>query len=242
MLRTLLRASAVAATFLLGGAAQAADIAPAAGYDWTGFYLGANVGYGWGSTSYSSDVRVFGAPAAAPARAPIASGSPVDIDYDGIVGGGQIGYNMQIHGLVLGLEADVSASGVQGDTKSSDNAPCQDQGCSAEANWFGTGRLRVGYAIDSFLPYVTGGAAVVGIQGDVDKSGCDGGCSYDDTTWGWTLGGGVEWGFADNWSAKAEYLYINVDSPDFSGQGGGNVKSDNLDINVVRVGINYRIQ
>ena len=243
MLKNWICAAIIATVGVFGGSAQAADVAPDASYDWTGFYLGANVGYGWGSADYSYDASLLGAPGAAPValRAFARSTSPVGIDYDGIVGGGQIGYNWQINGVVLGLEVDASASGVDGDQHTQNNPPCFVEGCSAQVDWFGTGRARIGYAIDSFMPFVTGGVALAGLQGSADNEACGSGCDYNDTSWGWTVGGGVEWGFADRWSAKAEYLYTNFGAPDFSGPLGKNVSSDDVTLNVVRVGINYRI-
>ncbi|MFN4142995.1 outer membrane protein [Aestuariivirga sp.] len=212
---------------LLGGTAHAADIVPAPGYDWTGFYIGANVGYGWGDTEYTYEGLM-------------GPSSSVDFDYDGIVGGGAIGYNWQHDSIVFGIEADISASGISGDeTRPPEEAPCYEEGCSADINWFGTGRVRVGYALDNVMPFITGGVAAVGLEGDADEGACGfvGSCGFDDTKWGWTVGGGLELGLTESWSAKAEYLYVGVDAPDFNED---STSADDLDFSVIRVGVNYR--
>jgi len=97
--------------------------------------------------------------------------------------------------------------------------------------------------MNDVMPFVTGGAALVGYHGDADKGACgyDGSCGYDDTAWGWTVGGGVEWGFAARWSAKAEYLYVNVDAPAFSGPGGRQVRAGDLDFSTLRIGVDYHL-
>lgn len=225
---------AVALCGVMSGAVQAADLAPPAAYDWTGVYLGASLGYGFGENDYTYHSPFTGGPPA--------SDDVTSLDYDGVFGGGQIGANMQTGSIVLGIEADLSASGISGDRKTRETAPCFEDGCKAEVNWFGTGRLRLGYAFDTLMPFVTGGAALLGVEGEADQGACDylGGCSFNDTVWGWTLGGGVEWGFAGNWSAKAEYLYVSADAPDFSGPSGRNVTADDLDFNLFRLGFNYR--
>ncbi len=221
-----------------GGAAHAADVTPAAGFGWSGFYLGASAGYGFGDTDYA-----YHPPDLTASPAFVENYPALGVDYDGGMIGGQLGYNLQAGAVVLGLEADVSASGIRGETSTRDAPPCFEEGCSAEIGWFGTGRLRLGYDLDGFMPFVTGGAALVGFSGDADKGACgySGSCGFSDTAWGWTLGGGVEWGFADHWSAKAEYLYVNVDAPDFSGPGGKQVSAGDLDVSAIRIGVNYHL-
>ena len=231
-------AVAIAACGVIGGAAQAADVTPAAGFQWSGFYLGASAGYGFGDTDYRYFPPDFTAAPSVVAKEP-----PVGISYDGGMLGGQLGYNYQAGSLVLGVEADVSASAIRGDRSTTEAPPCFEDGCSAEIDWFGTGRLRLGYALNDVMPFITGGAALVGLRGDADKGACgyNGSCGYDDTAWGWTLGGGMEWGFAERWSAKAEYLYVYVDAPGFSGPGGKQVSAGDLDFSTLRIGVDYHL-
>ncbi len=143
--------------------------APAATlFNWTGFYIGAHGGYGWGD---------FG------------GASP-----EGGFGGGQIGVNYQFApNWVWGVEADVSGSGVKDDFL----------GASVKTDVFGTARLRLGYTVDRTMIYGTGGLAWA------DTKLNDGLVSNSQTNFGWTIGGGLEYAFAPNWTAKVEYLYAD---------------------------------
>ena len=109
---------------------KAPVVAPVPVFSWTGFYLGANAGYAWGSSNgYADDLGI----------------SP-----DGWVGGGQVGFNYQLgNNVVIGVEADLQGSGIK------DTA----YGFESKLDYFGTVRARVGYAFDTVLPYVTGGFA-----------------------------------------------------------------------------------
>ncbi|WP_029352455.1 outer membrane protein [Bosea sp. 117] len=181
--------------------APAAIIAPA--FNWTGFYLGVNAGYGWGSGSGLTD--------------------DLGIDPDGWLAGGQIGVNYQFgNNVVLGAEADIQGS----DFKDNDDF----YGVRSKMDYFGTVRARLGYAFDNVLPYVTGGLAWGHNEIKYD------GFTSDKTHVGWTVGGGVEWGFAPNWTAKAEYLYM-----DFGDEYYDSIGADaGLTANVLRAGLNYK--
>jgi outer membrane immunogenic protein len=180
----------------------------AAPYNWTGFYIGINGGGGFGgSTSFS---------------APFPSAS---FDTSGGVVGGTIGYNWQMGQLVLGLEGDGDWSDIRG------SAACgAGTTCSLHNDWLATGRGRIGYAFDRFMPYFTGGAAFGNVKTTIAGIG-----SSDDTKVGWTVGGGIEANLAGPWSAKIEYLY--ADLGDSSSVLGSNA---NFRTNLVRGGINYR--
>jgi outer membrane immunogenic protein len=171
-------------------------------YSWTGFYVGINGGYGWGSSSWD--------------------GIPGFSPQGGLVGG-TAGYNWQIGQWVWGLEGDIDWSDIKGSTTTN----CFG-GCQTSNNWLSTVRGRVGYAVDRWLPYITGGAAFGDIKATTP------GLSADNTNAGWTVGGGVEFAFAGPWSAKLEYLYVDL--------GNTNVGAENVDFrtNIVRAGINYK--
>ena len=175
-------------------------------FTWTGAYVGVNGGYGFGSSNFST---------------PFTTGS---FDINGGLVGGTLGYNYQVNQIVFGLEADLDASWIKG------SATCGGFTCQTKNTWLGTVRGRLGYAAGNFMPYVTGGLAV----GDINTS-IPGVGSASDTNAGWTIGGGVEYAFNGPWSAKVEYLYVDL------GRGGA-IGSSNADFttNIVRAGLNYR--
>jgi outer membrane immunogenic protein len=140
-------------------------------------------------------------------------------DPSGIAGGLQAGYNWQSGQFVFGGETDIQASGAD-DTFAA---------WKFSNLWFGTLRGRVGAAFNNFLLYGTFGLA----YGDLD--GQLGGVSESKTEIGWAGGVGVEYGFAPNWSAKAEYLYMDLGDRHFNITGMDN----GLQANIFRLGVNY---
>ena len=143
-----------------------------------------------------------------------------DLDDDGgFVGGAQAGYNYQIGSFVVGLEGDIQYADFGGDDRFDfDGDGILDDDFNT-SDWFGTVRARAGVAFDRALIYATGGFAFA-----------------DDAT-GWTVGGGLEYAFTNNLSAKIEGLYVNLDQDDnFPG-----LDLDNdAEFGVVRAGLNFR--
>jgi outer membrane immunogenic protein len=137
----------------------------------------------------------------------------------GFVGGGQFGYNWQRGAFVFGAEADIQLTSAD-DTF----APYK-----FSNPWFGTVRGRIGYAMNNILFYATGGLAIGDITGEA------GGLSETKTETGWTVGAGMEVGFAPAWSAKVEYLYMDLGSRAFLATGNEN----GFENNVLRIGVNY---
>jgi outer membrane immunogenic protein len=184
-----------------------------AAYNWTGFYLGINGGYGWGRSHWSA----FGSNA----------------DPSGGLVGGTIGYNWQGPGSpwVFGLEGDIDWSGIKG---SFTNAACP-TGCETRNSWLGTARGRVGYAFDRVLPYFTGGLAV----GDVQANQV-GFAGASDTKAGWTVGAGVEAAIVGNLTAKVEYLYADLGNISCAAGSCSVPTNVNFRTNVVRAGLNVR--
>lgn len=217
MKANLLKLSLIAAASFVASNALAADLprpvykAPAYVaepiFSWTGFYVGANVGYGFGKSDWAF---------------PAASTSP-----KGILAGGQLGYNYQIGSFVFGLEGDYDYSGMKGDTA------CLGGTCSTKNSWLATGRGRIGYAFDRFLPYITGGVAFGNIKAEHTILG-----NASSNRTGYALGGGLEYAFLGAWSLRAEYLYVDLGS--FDPGPAPIVNSVNFKANVVRAGINYR--
>jgi outer membrane immunogenic protein len=214
MKRILLSGVALAA---LTGSAAAADIprrvetvtkAPAYVtpiYNWTGPYIGLNAGGGWARSS-------FGAPFAG------------DLRTSGALAGVTLGYNWQAGQMVYGLESDIDWSNLRGST------PCGATTCDVRNSWLATVRGRLGFAVDRFMPYITGGLALGDIRTNVAGIG-----SGSTTKAGWTLGGGVEFAVAAPWTVKLEYLYADL------GRGGGVAGTDaSFRANILRAGLNYR--
>lgn len=219
MKKLLAFATALSGFLAFVGSASAADVTVDPGYDWTGPYIGLQAGYGWGDTQ------------------PTFAASTADVNYDGFIGGIEAGYNWQSNNFVFGIEIDGSFSDINGDELGV-NTPCVTPGeaCSADVDWLATGRLRMGYAIDRLMPFITGGLAVGGVDGTFDFGACT--CDVDDTTVGWTVGGGIEWAIDDSWSVKAEYLYVDLGKPSISGTNTF-VGTDNYDFSIARLGVNF---
>ncbi|MGY3033388.1 outer membrane immunogenic protein [Bradyrhizobium sp. USDA 4354] len=138
----------------------------------------------------------------------------------GFVGGVQAGYNFQNGPWVFGVEGDIQATGAD-DTF----APWK-----FSNPWFGTLRGRAGYAFSNVLFYGTAGLAFGELRGQTF------GWTESHTTAGWTIGAGAEVGLAPNWSAKLEYLYIDLSTSQFAITG----VSNGYSASVVRAGVNYR--
>jgi outer membrane immunogenic protein len=154
-----------------------------------------------------------------------------NLDLSGGVIGGTAGFNWQTGQVVLGIEGDADRSDVRGTT----SAFCA-AGCATRNDWLGTVRGRVGYAFDRFLPYLAGGLAV----GDI-KATTPGFSGASQTNLGWTVGAGVEAAIVGNWSAKAEYLHVDLGNFN-CGLSCGLATPDNVSLNadLVRGGVNYR--
>jgi outer membrane immunogenic protein len=261
-------------------------------YDWTGFYIGGNVGYSWGRSNSQLSLLDAGT---------IVSAANAKFDMDGVIGGGQLGYNWQRDKWVFGLEADIQGS----DQKGSTLAACAGAPASAatattvagvssacaightgdttpfnvaalpvtytlsqKLDWFGTVRGRIGstFIAPTFLAYVTGGLAygdikttstvsgtnLVGAQGvNTPPLSVPVFASFSNTSLraGWTLGAGIEGVVSGNWTAKLEYLYIDLGDVSGTfitpaiGPSGGFLRSSynsHITDNILRVGLNYR--
>jgi outer membrane immunogenic protein len=145
--------------------------------------------------------------------------------------GGTVGYNYQFGQGVVGLEGDIDWANINGTT----NTLCP-FGCKTSDHWLSTVRGRLGYAADRFMPFVTGGAAF----GDI-RASTPGFAGANQTNAGWTVGAGLEFAIAGNWTAKAEYLYVNLGKFN-CGISCGALVTDNVSFttNIVRAGVNYR--
>jgi outer membrane immunogenic protein len=218
--------------------------------DWTGFYAGLNIGYGWSGHA----VKVSGDPQTQTAIAIGIVPSALADDPSGVVGGVQAGYSHQIRWLVLGVEADFQGADISARQSVSPSVPpffTFTTTVEQDLGFLGTLRGRIGITpAAGLLFYGTGGFAYgdVRLSGSVGNPGCIGICasgSRSGLETGWTVGGGVEYSFATRWSVKAEYLYYDLgsESLDISDSRFPGVvprfRAD-FDGNVTRVGVNYR--
>lgn len=243
------KASLVAMVMVIGGtaAAAAADLmrpsyvkAPrleAALYDWTGFYLGINAGYGVGRnlTSAGFTGTVFT--------------ETNRLAPQGGLGGAQAGYNWQtgnfgLGHVVLGVETDIQAADLKDDRCGVFSLPaCSAFGLnySQRLGWFGTVRGRVGLANGPVLSYVTGGFAYGNVRTSVTE--IPDSFATSQTRTGWTIGSGVEAAIAGNWTGKIEYLYLDLGTQTGAGTLLGTPSSFSSDIreHIFRVGLNYRV-
>ena len=204
----------------LASAAKAADLPPryqgtrapvySPLYSWSGFYLGFNGGGAFGSSSWDS------------------TGG---FDVSGGLLGLTAGYNWQAGTFVFGLEGDVDWTNIKGTTF----AFCA-PGCETSNSWLATVRGRVGYTIDRFLPYVTGGFAL----GDI-RAHTPGFAGKDETNVGWTVGAGLEVALFGTWTAKGEYLFVDLGDIN-CGLACGALTNDHASFSthILRGGLNYR--
>jgi outer membrane immunogenic protein len=225
-----------AAAMLLGSfAAHAADLTvraptpvPTPVYNWTGLYVGVNGGYGWGE---QDPLNLFGS-----------RFDRARFDISGGMVGGTFGAQIQQGYVVLGLEGDLDWANIRGSGITVPAIAGRPVGLTLDATSkveaIGTVRARAGVAVNNWLFYATGGAAfiketangtsIAGVPcGTIDVL-----TSCAESHWrpGLAVGGGAEWGFASNWTAKAEYLYIAA--------AGTGASVDH--VNIVRAGINYK--
>jgi outer membrane immunogenic protein len=133
---------------------------------------------------------------------------------------------------VVGAEGDINWTGIRGNT----NNTCA-PGCFTDNNWLTTVRGRVGYSVDRLLPYVTGGAAIGNVKAHLGTL-----AEQSDGRVGWTVGAGAEFAFFRNWSAKIEYLYVNLDTFTCGPAACGVPAPTDVkfDAGILRGGVNYR--
>ncbi len=199
----------LAASVILGAlssAALAADLpnikgappvyTPPPAFYWNGAYVGIEGGGAWGSAEQTDST-------------PWSSGS---YRVSGGLVGASIGYNWQVNNFVFGLEGDGSAAWISGSTFGiyPTYPACYLPNCAANLEALGTARGRVGIAFDRFLPYVTGGVAVGSLHGQEGYVAEGEGGSGTTTVPGWTIGAGIEAKLSPNWSAKLEYLHVDL--------------------------------
>jgi outer membrane immunogenic protein len=190
-------------------------------YNWSGFYVGGNLGAGFADSSWTDPF----------------TGAHDTFNKGGFIGGGQVGANVQFNALVLGIEGDFDWTGLKASGHDS-----LGNTIGVNTQWTSTVTGRVGAAFDRLLVYGKGGVA---FAHDNDSLNTIGGAaaSASLTRTGWTAGAGLEYAFAPNWSAKIEYDYlgfgsetVNLPTAAFPTYSTG----ASLNIQEVKAGINFK--
>jgi outer membrane immunogenic protein len=244
MKRLLLSATALVA---LTAATSAADlpsriasapiVAAVPVFTWSGFYVGAQVGHAWSeidTRASFADLNEAG-----------------DFEADGLVGGAHAGFNYQFGSVVVGVEGDIEAAGIDGERRFADlfGAGLVDTlAVESQINVQGSIRARLGLALDRALIYATGGVALAHVENtytttfnpavpvspDVE--------SFESTEWGWTLGAGLEYAVTDHLTGRVEYRYTKFDTirnaP--SDDNPGPLFDNDAEQHTVRAGVSYR--
>jgi outer membrane immunogenic protein len=231
----------------ISGAALAADLPPAPPprapvvyvpppapvFSWTGFYIGGNAGAAWTRGDVSDSL----------------GNSWSNAQQAVFTGGGQIGANYQVNWFVVGVEADFDWMANNHNSSNAVPVPGGDSfQLSANNRWITTLAARAGVAADNWLFYVKGGGGWVGVNNptltDV-TTGASISTSNSNSNSGWLAGGGIEVGFAPNWTARLEYDFLKLSNQSFTVPastpfiGGDVITSTNRDVQTLTVGINY---
>ncbi len=234
-----LLASAALGTLFIGSPSLAADlgvrgprVAAIPVFTWTGCYVGTHVGGGWADETIT-----------APAIVP---GVSVTGHTAGVLGGGQVGCNLQFApNWVIGIEGEGSAADIKGDTNQTILGITGT--ASAKTDWIASATARLGYTWDRWLIYGKGGAAWAHNKYTLSIPVFPEHETASDTRTGWTAGGGVEWAFWSNWSMKAEYNYYDFGTSSVTLVGtfaGVPIEVPGIEIrqriSVGKFGVNYR--
>lgn len=189
-------------------------------FSWTGVYLGAQIGYGWGTNTLTVYPFGFG----------------TDFTPNGVVGGAHVGYDYQFNQLVVGVEGDIEGTGI--DRTFSPGGPLYSTSIPVQ----GSIRGRLGLAFDRVLVYATGGGEFAGIDNSVQSLfGITAQSSQSRA--GWTVGGGLEYAITPNWSLRGEYRFADFGHLSYATPfvfGIGSSINSHQTENTVRAGFSYK--
>ena len=242
------RRAAIAAGAVVMASLSGASAGP---LDWTGFYVGGNLGYAWAN----ADVSWQPAPGfpdpnnLLPIRI---AGSAGTLKPSSLTGGVAAGFNLQHGPLLAGIEIDGSYLNAKA-SRFHDLVPDgmtagNSVSGSVSLEWLATARGRVGFVVDRYLAYATGGVAVSKV-GYTDQQSYAAVAPAIGTSvqWrsGWTIGAGIEMALAGAWTAKVEYLHLDFGSTRYTAASSNyalasGTHDHRLKADLVRVGVNYR--
>jgi outer membrane immunogenic protein len=189
-------------------------------YNWTGFYLGAQIGYGFGQSSGTQNAGGTFFPVV-----------PYSIDPHGALAGGHTGFNYQSGAVVVGAEADIEAANLRGDTSFS--AFGQTYFFNVKADTLASVRGRVGWAQDRLILYGTAGVAF----GHVTTPPLE---TLNGWRTGWTAGAGLEYALPHNWSARVEYRYADLGRVSTFDPNLNSTDDNKLSFHALRVGVSHK--
>ncbi|MEQ1715788.1 MAG: outer membrane beta-barrel protein [Hyphomicrobium sp.] len=249
-------------------------VGPQSTFKWTGGYVGANAGYAWGRSDPSSQFSCTSTTATCPWNtqgnfAAFAGGASGSASDNGFTGGAQTGYNLQIGGVIYGIEADFNAFQLKSSVGRSANMPGSTvlfytSGASASTDWLATIRGRFGLTVaPNALVYLTGGLALTDLEtanrysdnASVIGGGrpnISGASSSSSIKAGFALGAGLELALDSKWTFRAEYLHVDFSSAETRLTTNGaplqalpnpNAMATSADLraDILRVGINYKL-
>jgi outer membrane immunogenic protein len=224
--------------------------APLPECNWTGFYIGLNVGGNFGHAE-NTDVDGYNSFSTLDT-----TGKPWGYSSSGVIAGGQVGYNYQWNWVVLGVEAEGGYMNIEGSGLEPDNfGNRNDVLGKSDSDFFTTIRGRFGVAFGHWLFYGTGGGIGVNWENRVIDDCFTGNCGVGtidahktEFDWGWTGGGGIEYMLGCHWTIRAEYLYYKLDEQSFSGTdfvSGVRAAGDfgwkaRAEGNIIRGGLNFK--
>jgi len=191
---------------------------------WTGFYVGGNIGGAWANSTLSDNVTSIS----------------FDRDNNGFIGGVQVGYNVQIRNVVLGIEWDFDWTSI--DTSGTLSIPgiAGALQASADTEWITTLAGRIGLALERTLVYVKIGGGWVRNEARITQLTTGASVGASETSGGWLVGGGFEYALAPNWTAKFEYDFLGLSDKTLPGFSGTRAFELERDIQQVKVGINFK--
>jgi outer membrane immunogenic protein len=188
-------------------------------YNWTGFYIGGNLGGAWETGNISDSLK----------------GASFSYDRSGFIGGGQIGYNWQVAPqFVLGVEWMFDGTDIRS------TATGTFLSASQNIDWLSTVTGRVGYAANNWLFYGKGGGGWVRDSASLTSVATGFSVGASDTKGGWVVGGGIEYAFTPNWTMKLEYDYLGLNDVSRTGPFLLDTVTLSRHFDLATVGVNYK--